>query len=71
MHQQKQRIWRRFQNIHQYVKIICPTHGIFKQKPSKHQKGQGCKKCNKGEVWTTEDFTAVDAAIVAGKKIYS
>ena len=22
-------------------------------------------------IWTTEDFTAVDAAIVAGKKIYS
>ena len=22
-------------------------------------------------IWTTEDFTAIDAAIVAGKKIYS
>lgn len=27
------------------VKIICPEHGIFKQKPQNHIKGQGCPKC--------------------------
>jgi very-short-patch-repair endonuclease len=33
------------------VKIICPIHGIFKQKPSDHKSGKGCSKCNesKGE----------------------
>lgn len=61
----------KFQNIHQYVKIICPTHGIFKQKPSKHQKGQGCKKCNKGEVWTTEDFIEKASKVHKNKFNYS
>ena len=27
------------------VIIICPKHGEFLQKPSKHLKGQGCNKC--------------------------
>lgn len=28
------------------VKIICPTHGDFEQKPNTHLKGHGCSKCN-------------------------
>ena len=33
------------------VKIICPVHGIFEQKPNDHRKGCGCPMCNisKGE----------------------
>ena len=33
------------------VKIICPKHGIFEQKPNNHLNGQGCPKCksSKGE----------------------
>jgi hypothetical protein len=27
------------------VKIICPEHGIFEQKPNNHLMGKGCKKC--------------------------
>jgi hypothetical protein len=27
------------------VKIICPEHGIFEQKPNNHLYGQGCPKC--------------------------
>lgn len=27
------------------VKIICPTHGVFEQKPSNHLSGKGCPKC--------------------------
>jgi hypothetical protein len=27
------------------VKIICPTHGEFMQRPSDHLAGAGCKKC--------------------------
>lgn len=27
------------------VTITCPIHGDFKQKPTKHIKGQGCPKC--------------------------
>ena len=29
------------------VKIICPDHGIFEQKPTNHKIGQGCPKCKK------------------------
>ena len=28
------------------VKIICPIHGIFEQRPSEHLKGSGCPKCS-------------------------
>ena len=28
------------------VKIICPTHGEFLQKPSTHIKGSGCLRCS-------------------------
>lgn len=27
------------------ITIICPIHGEFKQEPSSHLKGNGCKKC--------------------------
>ena len=45
------------------VNIICPKpgHGEFKQKPNKHLKGQGCKKCgeerrSKSRRRTTQSF---------------
>jgi len=28
------------------IKIICPEHGIFKQRPNNHLLGQGCPKCS-------------------------
>lgn len=31
---------------HQKVKILCPFHGIFSQKPNAHLNGQGCPKCH-------------------------
>lgn len=34
-------------NSHTKVKIICPIHGVFKQRPSNHigKHGYGCRKC--------------------------
>ena len=46
----------KFKSIHDKVKIICPRHGIFEQKPAKHQKGQGCKFCKGREVWDQKSF---------------
>lgn len=46
----------KFNSIHDKVKIICPVHGFFYQTPAHHQKGRGCKKCSKGEVWDTKEF---------------
>ena len=31
---------------HIHIKIICPTHGEFKQRPSNHIQGRGCTKCS-------------------------
>lgn len=38
-------------NSHKKVKIKCPKHGIFEQKPNNHLSGQGCSLCSisKGE----------------------
>ena len=33
-------------NSKEYVTIICPEHGEFKQTPDKHLQGQGCLKCS-------------------------
>lgn len=30
------------------IKIICPEHGDFYQRPIHHLRGSGCKKCNNG-----------------------
>ena len=38
------------------VKIICPIHGVFEQRPSNHLTGYNCNKCNKSYKLTTEDF---------------
>ena len=38
------------------VKIICPHHGAFYQKPGKHFIGQGCPVCKKNYKDTTESF---------------
>lgn len=29
------------------IKIICKTHGVFKQSPNKHLSGRGCNKCGR------------------------
>jgi hypothetical protein len=34
-----------YKTAHLKVKIICPEHGIFEQKPNNHLMGKGCKKC--------------------------
>jgi protein-arginine kinase activator protein McsA len=36
-----------YTKISQPVKIICPLHGSFWQKPIKHLQGQGCPECGK------------------------
>lgn len=60
-----------FNNIHENVEIICPIHGSFFQKPAKHQKGQGCKKCTRGEVWDTESFKIKAKKVHKNKYDYS
>jgi very-short-patch-repair endonuclease len=42
-----------YKNSHTKIDIICPEHGVFKQKPNSHLNGQGCPNCNKLNL---EDF---------------
>lgn len=35
-----------YSRSHDYVDIICPIHGVFKQSPSNHLSGCGCPKCH-------------------------
>jgi hypothetical protein len=41
-----------YKNNHTKVKIICPKHGIFEQRPGSHLMNIGCHYCNgsKGEI---------------------
>lgn len=60
----------RYTNSHTEVCIICPIHGEFWQKPSKHLYGQGCPKCS-GKGKTTEDFIREARQIHGDKYDYS
>lgn len=35
-----------YKNNSTKVKIICPKHGIFEQKPDAHIQNNGCYMCN-------------------------
>lgn len=42
------------------VKIICPKHGEFEQRPDVHIKGEGCKKCYLEKRGLQQRFTTND-----------
>ncbi len=39
-----------FTNTIEYIEIICPIHGIFKQSASEHLRGRGCPECGKNTI---------------------
>ena len=43
-------------NSYTKVKIICPKHGEFEQRPNGHLKGNGCRKCKNNYQYTTKEF---------------
>ena len=50
------------------VKIICPIHGVFEQKPTYHiDKGNGCRECSTRNKLTNEIFIE-KARLVHGDK---
>jgi len=56
-------------NTNTKVKIICKEHGIFKQKPIKHLRKQGCPKC--GIIIRTDNITkTIDNFIKESKEIH-
>ena len=38
------------------VKIVCPIHGIFEQKPDHHLAKRGCPSCSNNKRLTTDEF---------------
>ena len=53
------------------VRIICPIHGEFLQKPSGHMNGNGCPKCFGTPKSTTEDFIKKAREIYGDRYDYS
>ena len=53
------------------ITIICNKHGEFKQIPSKHLKGQGCKKCSGNYTLLKEEFIEKAIEVHGNKFIYS
>lgn len=50
-----------YKNKSTKIKIICPVHGVFEQRPNNHLNGCGCKLCgnsltNRGRELTTTQF---------------
>lgn len=43
-------------NLNNFVKITCPDHGEFLQRPTGHMAGHGCRKCSGYEKLNTEEF---------------
>ena len=49
------------------VKIICPTHGVFEQRPNDHLNGNGCPKCVKKHRPSKDEFIR-DCKLIHGEK---
>lgn len=46
-----------YKNALTKIKIVCPIHNVFEQKPSDHLKGHGCAKCSyESTGWTRTKF---------------
>jgi hypothetical protein len=63
-------------NAQSKVKIICPEHGLFEQRPVNHVRGIGCSKCSDaiaGEKrrLTTEEFIELAKLVHGDKYDYS
>ena len=60
-----------YNGMYNKVVIICPEHGEFKQTPSKHLIGQGCRKCGRMVKLTQNMFIKKAIDIHKGKYDYS
>ena len=60
-----------FKTVNEKVKIICPVHGIFEQRPLDHIKGKKCAKCAHKYKPTTEEFVKKAKEVHGDKYDYS
>lgn len=52
------------------VKIICPIHGEFEQKPCRHLQGRGCRKCGGTAKSNTNEFIKKAKSIYGDLYVY-
>lgn len=45
-----------YKNYDLNIKIICPIHGEFEQRPGVHLRGSGCPKCVLSRGWKRSDW---------------
>lgn len=61
-----------FESVLDYVSIICPKHGEFRQQASEHARGRGCPKCAcKWASLTFEEFVEESNKVHNNKYDYS
>jgi len=65
-----------YKNAKTKVKIICPDHGAFEQRPGHHLRGQGCFKCKSfkssiSQRHTNHQFIKKAKSVHGGKYDYS
>ena len=60
-----------YKNKRTKVKIICPIHGVFEQRPDKHFSGSGCPFCAGNNKRTIEEFIKKARATHGDKYDYS
>jgi hypothetical protein len=63
-----------YKNNQTKVKIICPKHGEFDQRPAQHMVGMGCNKCKNEHIfdWKKKDTnTFISQSIKIHNKKYS
>lgn len=53
------------------VEIICPQHGIYRQKPNAHLMGNGCPSCAKNKKKNTSEYIEEAKKIHNNRYIYS
>jgi len=61
----------KYKNNKTKVKIICPVHGVFEQRPDSHLKGQSCSKCVGNGLLTTNLFIEKAKKVHGTKYNYS
>lgn len=61
-----------YKTKNEFVEIICPVHGVFKQKWKLHLAGQGCKQCFlESQFSTLEEFVEKAKRVHGDKYDYS
>lgn len=52
----------------EYIKIICPIHGLFKQTPNEHLKGYRCSKCAGNNIILSLDYIINQGNVIHNNK---